>query len=526
MGMYLNPNAALLTMQMNSPIYVDKSMIIAELNKLVNTENRFVCVSRPRRFGKTMAGTMIGAYYSKSSDSRELFDRLKISNDPSYERYLGKFNVIKIDLNANYNTCRNPEMVIEETEARVVKEFVAQFPTITFDPDMTLSDAMMAVYAATGEQFVILIDEYDILVREQVAKPLFDKYLRFLNGLFKSSTLSPAIALAYLTGILPIVREKIQSKLNMFTEFTMVNAGSLAAFVGFTAEESQELCLQHGMDYEECCRWYDGYDLGSVKEVLNPKSVVKAMTDGKYGNYWTVTSSFEALRDYIMLNLNGIRDDVVTMIGGGKVKVDVLWYVNTMTDFYDKDDVFTYLIHLGYLAYDQETQQCYIPNNEVRSQWAYSIRRSPDYKEIVRLIENSESLVQSLLECDEEALAAALDDVHTQVTSPLTYNNEASFQTALGVAFFYATTKFTIIKELPSGNGYADLALIPYVPNTPAVVIELKNKRSAGSAMQQIIDKHYDQALRHYRGDLLFVGISYDPDTKVHECKISPLVIE
>ena len=525
MGIYLNPGNVSLVEDLNSPIYVDKSRLVSELNKLVGTNQKFVCVSRARRFGKSMAGNMISAYYSKGCNSRELFDKLKLAQDPSYERYLNKLNVIKFDLNGFYNTTRHRENLIAEIERRIVAEFIKQFPTLAFNSEGSLSDAMLEVYSATGEKFVVIIDEYDVLVRERVPQQLFDDYLRFLNGLFKNADLAPAIALAYLTGILPIVRDKIQSKLNVFREYTMAESYQLAEYVGFTSNEVKELCRQYDMDYEECRRWYDGYDLGTVKEVFNPKSLVEAMMHHKYGSYWTQTGSYEALKDYILLNFEGIKDDVITMIGGGKVDVAVWKYLNTMTDFRTKDDVFAYLIHLGYLAYDQETQQCYVPNNEIRDQWIVSIETSPDYKEIIRMVNDSKRLVEAAINKDELAVAQALEEAHTHVTSPLTYNNEASFQSAIGLAFFYATAKYTIIKELPTGKGYADLALIPYVPNTPAMIIELKNKQSAESALQQILDKKYDTILRNYQGNLLFVGVNYDPTTKKHECRIQEYIL-
>ena len=522
MGIYLNPNNVAMQQNMNTPIYVDKSMLIAELNALVNSENRFICIARPRRFGKSMAGNMAAAYFSKGCDSRKLFSGLKLAQDPSFEKYLNTLNVIKFDLNAMYNRYHKEVDFVETFQRLIVKDFVKQYPQLDIASDGTLSDAIAEVYSITGEQFVIIIDEYDVLVREQVNKTLFEDYLRFLNGLFKNADLAPAIALAYLTGILPIVRDKIQSKLNLFKEYTMTDAYQLSEFVGFTAEETQSLCKEHGMDYDECRRWYDGYDLDSVKDVFSPCSVVNAMMAKHFGNYWTQTGSYEALRNYILMNFDGIKDDVLHMMGGGKVEVSVMDYMNTMTDFRSKDDVFTYLIHLGYLAYDRQTQQCYIPNNEVRSQWVASIKTSPDYKHIMEMVNNSKLLVEATIECDEQAVEAALTTSHGFVTSPLSYNNEQSLQSAIGLAYFYATAKYTIIRELPAGKGYADIVLIPYVPNTPAMVIELKNseKAAANTALQQIRDKKYFEALQNYQGDLLLVGVNYNPKTKEHTCKI------
>ena len=524
MGIYLNPGNALLKQARKSDIFIDKSMMIAQLNKLVDSENKFVCVSRPRRFGKSMAGNMISAYYSKGCDSRELFKDLKIAQDKSFEIYLNKLNVVKFDLNAMFRLAGDEENLVGFITELILDEFRQTFQTVKFKDNDSLALAIMKVYAATGETFAIIIDEYDVLVREQVSPKLFQSYLSFLNGLFKNADLSPAISLAYLTGILPVVRDKIQSKLNLFDEYSMTDASQLAEFVGFTAEETKALCEQYGMDYEECRRWYDGYDLNDVHEIFSPKSVVSAMMKHSFGSYWTQTGSYEALKLYILMNFDGMKDDVVRMIGGGKVDVNVYKYLNTMTDFHSKDDVFTYLIHLGYLAYDRETRQCYIPNSEIREQWIFSVEYEQDYAPIIKLVNDSKALLEATINKDEEAVAAALTEAHLRTTNPLTYNNEASFQSAIGLAYFYANLKYTVIKELPTGKGYADLALIPYVPNIPAMIIELKNNRSAESAINQIKEKKYDDLLEHYRGDLLFVGINYDEKTKEHQCRIEELV--
>ena len=524
MGIYLNPNNEMLRQDRKARIFIDKSMMIAELNELVNSREKFVCVSRPRRFGKSMAGNMISAYYSKGCDSRELFKDLKIAQDKSFEEYLNKLNVIKIDMNAEYMSNRDEFLPV--MQKRIMKDFFKAFPDVDFSDCRSFSDCMLEVYAEKEETFVVIIDEYDVLVREKVPQALFDEYLQFLNAMFKNSTLSPAISLAYLTGILPIVRDKIQSKLNLFTEYSMTDAGRLAEFVGFTAEETKALCEEYGMDYDECRRWYDGYDLDYVKEIFSPRSVVSVMDRKRFGSYWTQTGSYEALKLYILMNFDGMKDDVVTMMGGGKVDVNVYKYLNTMTDFHSKDDVFTYLIHLGYLAYDRENCQCYIPNSEIREQWVFSVEYEQDYQPIIKLVNDSKALLEATINKDEAAVANALTEAHIRATNPLTYNNEASFQSAIGLAYFYANLKYTVIKELPTGKGYADLALIPYLPNIPAIIIELKNNKSAESAINQIKEKKYDDLLEHYRGNLLFVGINYDADTKEHQCRIEECVIE
>ena len=529
MGIYVNPNNVTFQKCLNSPIYVDKSMLIAEINKIVNSEKCFVCVSRARRFGKTMAGNMLSAYFSRGSNSRELFADLKIAKDASYEKYLNKLNVIKFDLNAFYSNRTKDEIItqVDSTKRNIVpifteaicKELNQQFPDVGISESDSVADALLKIYAQTGEQFVIIIDEYDVLIRERVADSVFESYLAFLNAMFKNADLSPAIALAYITGILPIVRDKVQSKLNMFDEYTMRDSWSLAEFVGFTTDEVHDLCEKYSVDFEECKRWYDGYNINGI-ETYSPESIVSTIRRKYFQSYWTQTGSYEALQNYILMNFDGILDDVKTMIAGGRVHVNVDSYLNTMTDFHCKDDVFTYLVHLGYLAYNRDEQQCYIPNREVRDQWILSVRPSPDYKVLIELVDSSKQLMDSTIEGNSKAVADALNKAHEQICNNLNYNNEGTFQSVICLAYFYANLKYTIVKEFPAGKGVADVVMIPYVPNTPALIIELKRNACEKTALAQIQAKNYGDALEKYSGDLLFVGVNYDEKTKEHRCII------
>ena len=529
MGLYLNPNADAFQKSLNNKIYIDKSLVLAELNDLVNTDQGFVCMSRPRRFGKSLVGNLISAYYSKGCDTRSIFSQMKIGQTPDYDKYLNKLNVIKLDLNGWYQNSLikgQVEVLIGTINNKLRKEFSEQFASICFEEDDTIADCILKVYSSIGEKFVIIIDEYDVLVREKVPQTLFDSYLSFLNGLFKDTTIRPAIALAYITGIMPIVRDKVQSKLNEFSEYTMLRPAQFAGMIGFTEEEVKGLCEKYSVDYDECLRWYDGYKMSDTVKVCNPLSVVNAVTRGEFDSYWSATGSFEALRDYILMDFEGIRQDIIQMIAGESVEVEAGTFQNTMDSFHSKDDVFTYLIHLGYLYYNRKEKTCQIPNEEVRQEWIKSIRLSPDYKSVMAVVNASKRLLDDTINGNAEAVARALDAAHTEVTNPLTYNDEHCFQSAICLAYFYANTRYTLIKELPTGKGYADLVLVPYLPNIPAMVIELKHNKSTESALQQIKDRNYHEALNLYYDNLLFVGINYDEKTKEHTCKIERVMKE
>lgn len=539
MGIYLNPNNANFTETLKRPIFVDKTMILRELNRFIDSDNHYICVSRPRRFGKTIASNIITSYYSKGCDSKELFSGLKISKDKSFGSKLNKYNFIKIDLNSEFRNCRIKDNVLNTLQDFIIEEFQEQFPAIKINTGLSVAQAIQKVFNKTGEQFIILIDEYDVLVREQingsVSDKLFTEYLDFLNGLFKSDTLKPAIALAYLTGILPVVRDKVQSKLNNFREYTMLNAFDLSEFVGFNSDEVEALCKEHKIDFAECKRWYDGYNISrniidknsnisEIKyEVYNPESVILTLETKEFGNYWSKTSSYKVISDRLKQNFDGTKDAVIRMLGGESVDVDAWSYLNTMTDFKKSDDIMTYLIHLGYLSYDKDEKKCRIPNGEIRDEWQRAIGDCDEYKATDKIIKHSRELLQATLDGEEEIVAKALDESHIHVTSNRSYNNEDALQCAIYLSYIYALNKYTIIKEMTAGKGFADVTFIPFAPNMPAIIIELKHDKDECSALNQIKEKKYFSSLEQYSGNLLFVGINYNEKTKKHKCKIEKI---
>ena len=528
MGTYLNPNNENFRSFVATGTYVDKTMLVDVLNQknLNVSEFKFVCVSRPRRFGKSIAEDMLSAYYSKGADSKELFAPYKLSKTEHFEKHLNKYNVLKIDLNAMYSKWRSLSPADREGQSfmgyvakLLCADFAEYFSDVKFPDELSVADFIQNVYAQKKETFIIIIDEYDVLVREQVPQEEFSVYLAFLNSLFKNRELLPAISLAYITGILPIIKDKIQSKLNTFHEYTMLDAGPLAEFVGFTADEVQSLCEKYQCSFEECKSWYDGYQLDNY-EIYNPQAVYNAMISKKFKSYWTATSSYTVVSDKICMNFSGTKDDVISMLGGGRIRVNVEKYENTIDAFYDKDDVFTYLIHLGYLAYDEKEGECYIPNREILNEWQKAIKNNEDYFETDKIISASRELLEATLAGDEKSVAAALDKSHYHVTSNLSYNNEKSLQSAIYLAYIYALNNYVITKEMPAGKGFADIVYIPFDKTKAALIIELKHNKSTETALNQIKEKKYFECLANWQGDILFVGVNYDEKTKHHECQI------
>ena len=519
MGIYINPGNENLKKALNSEIFVDKSLFIGKISKLLNTEQRFICVSRPRRFGKTMIGNLMKAYFSKGCDSREIFENLKIAEEPCFEENLNKFNVLSIDLGGFFSSSKNKNEILLNLYSELLEDFRKEFPSIEFSEKDSVAKMIQRTYTETSTQFIIIIDEYDVLVREHIPEDIFKGYLELLNSLFKNDALNPAIAFAYLTGILPIVRDKVQSKLNVFKESTMLEPFGMEEFFGFTKTEVKALCKQYKMKFKECEEWYDGYKIGKIS-VYNPNSLVEAMMRRECANYWQATGSYEVVSDYIKLDYDGVKTAVLDMLTGREVPVNVVDFKNRLDEIKTKDNVLTYLIHLGYLNYDKKTKLCRIPNKEIKQEWESAVRDSDNFSKIAEMIADSDRLLYYTQRGDAEKVALALDEAHLAVSNPKNYNNEASLQAAIRLAYFTASSKYTIIQELTTGYGFADMGFIPLDKKDPAMIIELKYDKDAETAITQIKNKNYPKVFENYLDNLLLIGVNYDTKTKIHECVI------
>jgi len=527
MGSYLNPGSERFQTGLRSPIYVDKTLLISQINRYVRTEQKYVCVSRPRRFGKSMAADMLSAYYGCGEDTSVLFDNMKIASDESYKEHLNRYDVIKINMQEFLSATHDADEMLQALQKRVLMDLKRVYPDYADDEQLVWM--MKDIFAATRRPFVILIDEWDCLFREYAHNTdAQKKYLDFLRMWLKDQDY---VALAYMTGILPIKKYGTHSALNMFTEYSMTDPGDMAEFFGFTEDEVRNLCDEYDMSFEEAQAWYDGYELVSRRKegdrrfaMYSPKSVVEAMLRHDFGTYWNQTETYEALKVYIQMNLDGLKDSVVRMLAGESVPVDISGFSNDMTTFHCADDVLVLLVHLGYLSYNRGTASVSIPNKEVSAEYVTSIKRIEGWGEVMRSVEDSRKLLQSLWDMDADAVAKGIDRAHEEI-SILQYNDENSLSCTINLAFYFAKEYYTIIRELPTGKGFADICLIPrrLHADKPAVVIELKKDKNAQGAIDQIKQKNYVKALEDYRGNLLLVGINYDKDKK-HTCMIEKMV--
>lgn len=524
MGSYLNPGCGNFRMALRSEIFIDKSLIIEETNRRVSTMQRFMCVSRPRRFGKSMAADMLAAYYDNSEDASGIFEGLDITKTASYREHLNCYDVIKVNMQEFLSMSENVDEMIELLQSRVTYELKNKYPEYVKN-DNKLMFAMKDIFSANRKQFIVLIDEWDCLFREYKNDSEAQKrYLDFLRMWLKDQEY---IALAYMTGILPVKKYGSHSALNMFTEYSMTDPGALAEYFGFTEDEVRELCRRYNMDFDEAKAWYDGYGLinhtaaGDRRySMYSPRSVVEAMMKHKFGTYWNQTETYEALKLYIQMDIDGLKDAVIAMLGGESLRVDTGTFSNDMTTFSSRDDVLTLLVHLGYLTYDSDKESVSVPNREVSIEYVNAIK-TMDWNEVMRSISESRGLLEALWNMDGDAVAAAVERAHSEIPV-LQYNDENSLSCAVNLAFYAAREYYSIIREFPAGKGFADICFVPrkLYSEKPAAVIELKWDKDAVGAIRQIKERKYIEAFKDHSGEILLVGINYDKKTKKHECII------
>ena len=531
MGTYINKGNLAFKKILRSK-YVDKSSFIAVVNDTIDTEDQCICATRCRRFGKSMMAKMLCAYYDKSCDSRELFKGLDIEKASSFEEHLNKYNVLYLDVTSFTTYAKYHGHVTRSINETITKEVKETFPNVRFEDDADLMECLQTIYNQTGERFYFIIDEWDAICREFPERRKFkdspstveptdmDEYVMFLRRLFKSQGSDEVFVGVYMTGILPMIKYNTESALNNFREYSMVNPRTAAGSFGFTSNEVKALCKKNNMDFDELTAWYDGYQIGDEPSVFNPHSVMNAINVRKCSSYWAATGAYDKVASYINMNYDGLKDDVIKMLGGGRCSVDTNSFVNDMSVVKSKDDVFTVLIHLGYLAYDETTMKCYIPNKEVAGEWINAVKDN-QWQEIVGTIQSSECLLNATLACESDKVAKMIDKVHQENTSILSYNDENSLSCVLSIAYIYAKNDYIIHRELASGKGFADLVFIPRKNvDKPAMVVELKYNKNADTAISQIHRKEYQGKVLEYTDSLLLVGINYDKNKKNHTCII------
>ncbi|MBR6223797.1 MAG: AAA family ATPase [Lachnospiraceae bacterium] len=534
MGRYLNPGTVNFEEALNSNIYIDKTEMIQYINSVVKTKQKYMCVSRPRRFGKTMATDMLCAYFGKC-ESKKLFEDLKIAKLENWDRYINRFDVVKLVMTDFIKVDQVVSKGIEKMTQRLLEELSEEYPEVKYDAE-DLPYSMDKFFRKSGKQFVIIIDEWDVVFRAcKEDKDGQRFYLDFLRDWLKDQEF---VALAYMTGILPVKKYGQHSALNMFREFSIITPMQLAPYTGITEEEVQKICKEYGRSYEKIKEWYNGYDITDVippdpnyslqnstvdelkprhYSIYSPLSVIEAVSSGVVQNYWNKTETYEALAEYIRMNLDGLKDSVALLMDGGRVKVTVSKYQNDMTSFNGSNDVLVMLIHLGYLGYDAETKEVFIPNREILDEFKASTE-SEEWVDTFKSFRKSEELLEATWNANEEKVSRILEWFHDFAENK-TYNSEAALLYAIQMAYYAGQRYYTTIQELDTGKGYADLCYLPSPknPDKPALLIELKYNRSVEVADDQIRRKEYLQKMEHYKGNILIISVNYNKDVKSEE---------
>ncbi len=542
MGKYVNPGNGAFAIVASDESYVDKSGLIEFTNNRIGRMRPLICFSRPRRFGKSIAAHMLTAYYSKGCDSREIFSGLKIAGLPTFEDELNRNTVIYLDMQEFRSIARsdhNIAEVVSYMQIEIISELREVFPNILNENENVLPRALGEIYTRTGEQFIVIIDEWDCLFREDKDNEAIQtEYVNFLRGMFKGGSADAFIKLAYITGILPIKKYGTQSALNNFREYTMVSPSKLAEYVGFTEDEVKALCERYDMDFEECKRWYDGYSFDAVTSVYSPNSVMNAIDNGEFGSDWTKTETYESLRFYIDTNFDEVRTAIISMLSGEMVEIDPETFQNDMVSIHNRDDVLTLLVHLGYLAYNGNEKSVYIPNEEVRAEFIRATKNS-SREELSKVIKNSDALLKATLRMDGDEVAERIEMAHQYYANVKFYNNEQALRMVIVLAYVSRVDDYCDFQELPTpsgnsvgiphlrmfgipgGKGYADIVFFPKKRSRkPALLIELKWNHSSGGAIEQIKENGYCDGISGYGGDILLVGINYDEKAKKHTCLI------
>ena len=519
--MFVNVDNRLFQIVRNSE-YVDKSEIITLTNQVIDTEERFICVTRPRRFGKSVTVKMLNAYYSKGCDSKGLFSDLKIASSPDFEKHLNQHDVIYLDMTEFADNKDNGNKYLENLNTDVVSELKDTYPEyFKKDKDYSLPEAIRCI----KKRFIFIIDEWDFVFRQYPNNTkLQEDFIDLLRALFKGVG-ERFVELVYMTGILPIARYNTQSALNNFNEYTILKSSNYSQYYGFTENEVKTLCEKYQLDFETAKFWYNGYKVGEY-EIYNPNSIKKLITLREFQSYWSYTSAYGIVTEAINQNFEGLKDDIIRLCSGSTISIsrpEIKSFNTADLKFKNKVAIYIYLVHLGYLGYDDADATIYVPNEETRVELLNSVKENhwPKFETALKL---SEQVVAATYNKDSETVAALLSKIHEDKVPALEYNNESALRYVVLMAYLATERDYLApLNEFPTGKGFADIVYLPMSANAkdkPALIIELKKDASAKVDLEQIKERDYVSRVKEYTDNILLIGINYDSKTKQHSCEI------
>lgn len=540
MGTYLNSITpyTLYKSESLSPYFVDKTLMLRELFPYVSAGNRHICITRPRRFGKTIMANMISSFFQKASDSSDVFDSLTISQVDDYRRYKNQYNVIRIDFSKLPRNCDSYTQYIERIEALLIEDVKEAFPQVKINEADAIGDILESVFVQCGEKFIFVLDEWDFIFHRDFINEIDkEKYVAFLSNLLKDR---PYVVLSYMTGILPIAKYSSGSELNMFAEFTMVNSPMFGEYFGFTDDEVDDLYRRYIV---ECDRqhkeksvtrkglrdWYNGYYTKSGERVYNPRSVVFALQFNNLANYWTSSGPYDEIYYYIRNNISDVRDDLALMISGESVTAKIQEYAATSMNLSTRDEIYSAMVVYGFLSY-LNGKVC-IPNRELMEKFDELLVKNESLGYVYRLAKESEKMLKATLAGDTLTMERILEFAHNTEVPLLSYNHETELSAIVNLVYLAARDSYRVEREDKAGTGYVDFIFYPYDTTADCIILELKVDHTPDEAIAQIIDKKY--ALKFmpklagqkiYTGRILAVGIGYWKESKKHSCKVEEIL--
>ena len=540
MGTYLNSITpyTLYKSESLSPYFVDKTLMLRELFPYVSAGNRHICITRPRRFGKTIMANMISSFFQKASDSSEVFDSLTISQVDDYRRYKNQYNVIRIDFSKMPRNCDSYTQYIERIEALLIEDVKEAFPQVKINEADAVGDILESVFVQCGEKFIFVLDEWDFIFHRDFINEIDkEKYVAFLSNLLKDR---PYVVLSYMTGILPIAKYSSGSELNMFAEFTMVNSPMFGEYFGFTDDEVDDLYRRYIV---ECDRqhkeksvtrkglrdWYNGYYTKSGERVYNPRSVVFALQFNNLANYWTSSGPYDEIYYYIRNNISDVRDDLALVISGESVTAKIQEYAATSMNLSTRDEIYSAMVVYGFLSY-LNGKVC-IPNRELMEKFDELLVKNESLGYVYRLAKESEKMLKATLAGDTLTMERILEFAHNTEVPLLSYNHETELSAIVNLVYLAARDSYRVEREDKAGTGYVDFIFYPYDTTADCIILELKVDHTPDEAIAQIIDKKY--ALKFmpklagqkiYTGRILAVGIGYWKESKKHSCKVEEIL--
>jgi len=540
MGTYLNSITpyTLYKSESLSPYFVDKTLMLRELFPYVSAGNRHICITRPRRFGKTIMANMISSFFQKASDSSDVFDSLTISQVDDYRRYKNQYNVIRIDFSKMPRNCDSYTQYIGRIEALLIEDVKEAFPQVKINEADAVGDILESVFVQCGEKFIFVLDEWDFIFHRDFINEIDkEKYVAFLSNLLKDR---PYVVLSYMTGILPIAKYSSGSELNMFAEFTMVNSPMFGEYFGFTDDEVDDLYRRYIV---ECDRqhkeksvtrkglrdWYNGYYTKSGERVYNPRSVVFALQFNNLANYWTSSGPYDEIYYYIRNNISDVRDDLALMISGESVTAKIQEYAATSMNLSTRDEIYSAMVVYGFLSY-LNGKVC-IPNRELMEKFDELLVKNESLGYVYRLAKESEKMLKATLAGDTLTMERILEFAHNTEVPLLSYNHETELSAIVNLVYLAARDSYRVEREDKAGTGYVDFIFYPYDTTADCIILELKVDHTPDEAIAQIIDKKY--ALKFmpklagqkiYTGRILAVGIGYWKESKKHSCKVEEIL--